>query len=167
LRQVLGLIGFYFGFVAFSAQAADVCGMLTTLLTNPPSGFINDRAERIDEKFWSSQPLLESGACRVWASTDGDGHEIRCSINNHAPQATVDGFYKDTAESVDRCLAARPDPKTWQRAVRTLEVESMTGKETSWVFNDHTVRFKIELSADKRTHDGSFYNEFDVEFLKY
>lgn len=167
MRQILGVIGFCFVFATSGAHAADVCGMLTKLLANPPSGFIADRAARIDEKFWSSQPLLENGDCRIWASKDGDGHEIRCSVNNHAPQATVDGFYKDTAQSVDRCLAARPDAKTWERAVRTLQVESMTGEETSWVFNDHTVRFKIELSADKRTHDGSFYDEFDVEFLKY
>ncbi len=167
MRKILGLLAFIAGFAGTGAHAADVCPLLSNLLADPPAGFIADRAGPADSKHWAGKPVLENAKCRLWASSSAEAHEMRCTVNDRGAPAAVTAYYDDTAKAVDQCLAARPDARTWERRSRTVSVEGLQSTETSWIYNDHVVRFKIVLADDRRSHDGSAYNSFDVEYLKY
>ena len=164
-RRILGIV--FVGLFASSASAEEICPQLSRLIKDPPAGFVSDRAEPISPQRWASRPFLPNAKCVIWASRSAEAHNIRCTINDGADPSTVTEFYQDTERSIDRCLAALPEGNKYDRHTTQVDSEGLKGAETRWVYDSDVLRFQIDLTNYRRTFDGSTYNSFFFEYLKY
>jgi hypothetical protein len=163
-----GIIGIVLvGLFASNASALDICSQLSRLITDPPAGFVAARAEQTSPQRWASRPFLPNANCAVWASRSSEAHNIRCTINDGTNASKVAGFYQDTVQSIDRCLAALPDGKKYRRHTAQVDSDGLKGAETRWIYDSGVLRFQIDLADYRRTADRSTYNSLSVEYLKY
>jgi hypothetical protein len=168
LRQQYTILGIVFiGLLASTASAEEICPQLTQLLKDPPSGFVANRGEPISPQSWASKPFLANANCVVSVARVAEAHEMRCTVNDGTKATLVTQYYQDTAGSVDRCLAALPEGKKYNRQEMPVDSEGLKGAETRWIYDSDALRFQIDLSNYRRTFDGSTYNSFSVEYLRY
>ena len=164
-RGILGIV--FVGLLASTASAEEICPQLSQLLKDPPAGFVANRGEPISAQSWASKPFLANANCVVSAAQIAQAHEIRCTVNDGSDAALVARYYKDTAGSIDQCLAALSNGKKYDRKEMPVDSEGLKGAETRWIFDSDTLRFQIDLSNYRRTYDNSTYNSFSVEYLHY
>jgi len=150
-----------------SASAEEICPQLSGLLKDPPKGFVSLRGAPASAQRWDSRPFFQNGKCAVWASRSAEAHNIRCTVNDGGKAAKVTKFYEDTKASIARCLKALPEGKSYVRHNEKVDGDGLQGTESSWVYDTDALRFKIDLADYRRTADGSTYNSFSVEYLKY
>jgi hypothetical protein len=165
VRRILGIV--LIAGLSSAAAAQEICAPLAKLIKDPPAGFMSDRAEPIGPQRWASVPIIPNAKCVVWASRTAEAHNIRCDINDGASASVVTGFFERASGSIDRCLATLPDGGRYDRTTAKVDVGGLTGTETSWIFDSDVLRFKIDLTDYRRGFDGSTYNSFSVEYLKY
>jgi hypothetical protein len=164
-RGTLGIV--FIALFATTASAQEICGQLSKLMKDPPAGFVSQRAELLSPQRWASRSFLPNAKCVIWASRSGDADEIRCTINDGASPSIVAKFYQDTERSIDRCLAAMPGGDKYERRTARIESGSLKGVETVWIHDSDLRRFQVDLTEYRRTIDGTAYNSFSVQYLKY
>lgn len=168
MRQKRGIFGIVLvGLLASTASAEEICPQLSQLLKDPPAGFVAHRGEPVSPQSWASKPFLANANCVVSVARIQEAHEMRCSVNDGTNAALVAQYYQQTAGSIDQCLATRPEGKKYIRQEMPVDSEGLKGAETRWVFDSDSLRFQIDLSNYRRTYDGSTYNSFSVEYLRY
>jgi hypothetical protein len=150
-----------------AASAQEMCPTLSKLMAQPPAGFLENRGEPAGPQQWLSRQDLPASRCILWEARAKDAYDMRCTINDGAAAAAVEGFYQGASQSIDRCLAGLPDGAKYQRQAAAVDVEGLKGQETTWVMQTDAVQFKIHMTRYLRTSDSSAYNNFTVQFLHY
>jgi hypothetical protein len=166
-KAACALLGLVFVLAAHAAAAQDICTIVSKLLTDPPAGFIAERAAPMEPRRWAGKPVLPHGDCVVWASDSAEAHDLRCFVNNRAAATEVNAFYTSAEQSISQCLTARDDHASFARTTKQIKDYGLTGVETTWINESDKARWKIGLSDFRRDADGSAYNNFYVEYLKY
>jgi hypothetical protein len=149
------------------AMADEICPALTSLLTNPPAGFVALRGEKTSEVWprWTAKPFLANAVCELRGAETDPQQELRCTVNDQATDAVATAWYKATAAAIDACLPKLPHGAQFVRKPEvSRNVDEFHGITTLWAYDGKAEKIEIELTSDHNFGHAS--NTMSVRYFK-